>query len=83
MLTTEIDKFSNWLTQRTGKCLVSGPCSVESEEQIMGTAMELARCNVTLLRGGNWKPRTHPGTGQDGTLGKTWANISATMSVQP
>ncbi len=41
--------------------LIAGPCSVESEEQIMQTARSLAGYDVSLLRGGIWKPRTRPG----------------------
>ncbi len=61
-LSKEVDTFSRWLIERTGKCLVAGPCSVESAEQILGTARELAPSGVTLLRGGIWKPRTRPGS---------------------
>ncbi len=42
--------------------LIAGPCSVESEEQIMKTALALADKNVNVLRGGVWKPRTRPGS---------------------
>ena len=73
MLSMDVDKFSNWLIHRTGKCLVAGPCSVESEEQILGTAKELAPCDVTLLRGGIWKPRTRPGSFEGiGERGLNW-----------
>ena len=41
---------------------IAGPCSVESEAQIMATAQALAEIpEVKLLRGGIWKPRTRPG----------------------
>lgn len=42
--------------------LVAGPCSAESEEQILATAQALkADGRVALLRAGVWKPRTRPG----------------------
>jgi chorismate mutase len=42
--------------------LVAGPCSVESEEQLMTTATLLAATRrVDILRAGVWKPRTNPG----------------------
>jgi chorismate mutase len=42
--------------------LVAGPCSVESEEQLMTTASLLAATGqVDILRAGVWKPRTNPG----------------------
>ncbi len=40
--------------------LVSGPCAVESEEQIDRIAASLAKQGVTFLRGGAFKPRTSP-----------------------
>ena len=50
--------------------IVSGPCGVESEEQINAIAGELSRLPVSLMRGGIWKPRTRPesfqGIGKEG-----------------
>ncbi|MER3554851.1 MAG: chorismate mutase [Meiothermus sp.] len=43
-----------------GKTLVAGPCSIESEEQMMSTAKFLASHGVKVLRGGAYKPRTSP-----------------------
>lgn len=40
--------------------LISGPCSVESEEQIQQSAELLTSLNLTTLRGGCYKPRTSP-----------------------
>jgi 3-deoxy-7-phosphoheptulonate synthase len=40
--------------------LMAGPCSVESEEQIMGIARRLRAAGATVLRGGAFKPRTSP-----------------------
>jgi chorismate mutase len=43
--------------------IVAGPCSVESEEQMLSTARALAQDpRILALRGGVWKPRTQPGT---------------------
>lgn len=41
--------------------LIAGPCSAESEEQLMQTAAQLRKLGVEVLRAGLWKPRTHPG----------------------
>lgn len=53
-----------------GVVLVAGPCSVESEEQILSVARSLKRAGVTVLRGGAFKPRTSPyafqGLGREG-----------------
>lgn len=40
--------------------VIAGPCSVESEEQIMSTAQAVKAAGATLLRGGAFKPRTSP-----------------------
>ena len=53
--------------------ILAGPCSVESEEQIMATAQALAKIpEVKMLRGGIWKPRTRPdafeGRGEEGLV---------------
>ncbi|MBE6560258.1 MAG: 3-deoxy-7-phosphoheptulonate synthase [Ruminococcaceae bacterium] len=39
---------------------IAGPCSVESEEQIIGIAKEVKALGATMLRGGAFKPRTSP-----------------------
>ena len=41
--------------------VVAGPCSAESEEQIMETAKGLKDLGINVFRAGIWKPRTHPG----------------------
>jgi len=42
--------------------IISGPCSAESEEQMLQTATGLAKTGmVDVLRAGIWKPRTKPG----------------------
>ena len=40
--------------------IIAGPCSVESEEQIIGIAKDVKAAGATLLRGGAFKPRTSP-----------------------
>lgn len=41
--------------------LICGPCSAETEEQVMETAKQLASLNrVNIFRAGIWKPRTRP-----------------------
>ncbi|WP_106827820.1 bifunctional 3-deoxy-7-phosphoheptulonate synthase/chorismate mutase type II [Parabacteroides pacaensis] len=41
--------------------VIAGPCSAESEEQVMDTARQLAARGVKMFRAGIWKPRTKPG----------------------
>ena len=40
--------------------MIAGPCSVESEEQIIGVAQAVKAAGATILRGGAYKPRTSP-----------------------
>ena len=50
--------------------VMAGPCSVESEEQLMETALAVKKAGATILRGGAYKPRTSPyefqGLGKEG-----------------
>ena len=41
-------------------CLIAGPCSVESEEQIVSIAKNVKKSGANMLRGGAFKPRTSP-----------------------
>lgn len=41
--------------------VIAGPCSAETEEQVMKTAKELADKGCHMFRAGVWKPRTKPG----------------------
>ncbi len=42
-------------------CVIAGPCSAETEEQVMTTARQLAASGCRIFRAGVWKPRTKPG----------------------
>lgn len=42
-------------------CVIAGPCSAESLEQLMTTAAGLKKIGINMFRAGVWKPRTHPG----------------------
>ncbi len=41
--------------------VIAGPCSAETEEQVIATAKQLASNGVKVFRAGIWKPRTKPG----------------------
>lgn len=41
--------------------IIAGPCSAETEEQVMDTATMLANKGIKIFRAGIWKPRTKPG----------------------
>ena len=53
--------------------VVAGPCSAETEEQVMETAKGLKELGINVYRAGIWKPRTHPGSFEGiGTDGLRW-----------
>lgn len=53
--------------------LIAGPCSAETEEQVMNTARDLAANGVRIFRAGIWKPRTRPGAFEGiGSEGLPW-----------
>lgn len=53
--------------------IIAGPCSAESEIQVMETARRLSSHGINVFRAGIWKPRTHPNTFEGvGTPGLKW-----------
>ncbi|MBX9892581.1 MAG: bifunctional 3-deoxy-7-phosphoheptulonate synthase/chorismate mutase type II [Chitinophagaceae bacterium] len=54
--------------------IISGPCSAETEEQLLATAQRLANTGkIDMLRAGIWKPRTRPGSFEGvGVKGLPW-----------
>ena len=53
--------------------VVAGPCSAETEEQVMETAQGLRDLGINVFRAGIWKPRTHPGSFEGiGVPGLKW-----------
>jgi len=57
----------------TRPILIAGPCSAETEGQVLATANALKNKGVSLFRAGIWKPRTRPGAFEGvGTPGLKW-----------
>ena len=55
--------------------VIAGPCSAETEEQVINTAAQLAGKGVKIFRAGIWKPRTKPGGFEGiGKEGLPWLN---------
>ncbi|MAU17278.1 MAG: 3-deoxy-7-phosphoheptulonate synthase [Muricauda sp.] len=53
--------------------VVAGPCSAETEEQVLKIAHELKDTDVSYYRAGIWKPRTRPGNFEGvGAIGLKW-----------
>lgn len=73
----EINPIKEWLPHIDIPLLISGPCSLESEEQTIETAKLLAKDKrVFVYRGGVWKPRTRPGSFEGiGSIGLKWLQL--------
>ena len=66
--------IKDWKGYKGRPFLISGPCSAETEEQVMETARQLAQLKeVCVFRAGIWKPRTRPNSFEGvGTEGLKW-----------
>src|SRR5215211_2280716 len=65
--------------------IISGPCSAETEEQVLQTAARLANTGkIDALRAGIWKPRTRPGSFEGiGTKGLAWLQQAKKLTGLP
>src|SRR4051812_12925464 len=65
--------------------IISGPCSAETEEQVIETASRLKKTGkVDVLRAGIWKPRTRPGSFEGvGTKGLNWLTQARKITGLP
>jgi chorismate mutase len=72
--TTESQQTASQTAWNKRPLIISGPCSAESEEQVLETAQRLAKTGmVNMLRAGIWKPRTKPGMFEGvGAKGLPW-----------
>lgn len=75
----------NPLKKENGPLLIAGPCSAETEEQVVQTAARLFRTGkVDILRAGIWKPRTRPGAFEGiGTKGLFWLQKAKELTGLP
>jgi chorismate mutase len=67
----KLKKIEEWAFYKNRPLNICGPCSAESYDQVLDTAVELAELNkVDIFRAGIWKPRTRPnsfeGVGREG-----------------
>ena len=60
---TDLSQIGGWFSEACFPLIVAGPCSAESESQVMEAARALAETGqVHVFRSGVWKPRSRPGT---------------------
>src|ERR1700741_4653572 len=73
-LELNIQPLESWI--KTGKepLVIAGPCSADTEDQLVATAHLLAQTGrISALRAGIWKPRTRPGEFEGiGSIGLEW-----------
>ncbi len=69
--------LKDWLKFYEPPLIISGPCSAESEEQLLSTAKEIVKLtNVKIFRMGIWKPRTRPDDFEGvGSIGLEWLKV--------
>jgi chorismate mutase len=68
-------EFRTWLDKMnlSHPLLIAGPCSAETEQQVLDTAHQLKDTDTTVFRAGIWKPRTRPGMFEGvGAIGLKW-----------
>ena len=68
-------KLRSWLDNfgLNHPLMIAGPCSAETEEQVLNIAHKLKNTKATVFRAGIWKPRTRPGNFEGvGSLGLKW-----------
>ena len=68
-------EMRQWLTDfgLDHPLVIAGPCSAETEEQVLKIAHELKDSDVSVFRAGIWKPRTRPGMFEGvGDIGLKW-----------
>ncbi|MCH6560771.1 hypothetical protein IH799_10520, partial [candidate division KSB1 bacterium] len=72
----KLDLTSNrdWMDDSKGPYVIAGPCSAETEEQVMKTGLALQKISqVRVFRAGIWKPRTRPNSFEGvGVEGLKW-----------
>ena len=73
-LNLNIQPLNTWINGGSEPLLIAGPCSAETEDQLVATAHLLKNTGkIAALRAGIWKPRTRPGEFEGiGSIGLEW-----------
>jgi chorismate mutase len=75
MIHDQVENFPHnvFLRKDNRPFLIAGPCSAETEEQVLATARGLKEVGIDLFRSGIWKPRTRPGAFEGmGSMALPW-----------
>jgi chorismate mutase len=79
-----IARLSEWGVPYAGVFVIAGPCSAESPAQLVETALGMAKCSVSVMRAGIWKPRTRPGSFEGvGGQGLLWLKEAGNRAGLP
>lgn len=83
--TLHLEPFESWAPSHTRPFIISGPCSAETEDQMVTTARQIAATGKAhALRAGIWKPRTRPGQYEGaGEPGLAWLVTAKTETGLP
>lgn len=81
----KLEKLESWYDGAKKPLIIGGPCSAETEEQLMTTCKQIQEnTNISVMRAGIWKPRTRPnnfeGVGEDAL--KWVANVKKELGVK-
>lgn len=84
-LVLDIEPFEQWARKSAPKLLISGPCSVESPEQMQQVVEKLGKAEqIDVLRGGIWKPRTRPDSFEGrGSIALAWLKSAGEALGKP
>ena len=68
-----LNSKQNWIQKYQIPLLIAGPCSAESEKQMLDIAERLDKNQTQIFRAGIWKPRTKPNCFEGvGAIGLKW-----------
>jgi len=80
-------KIKNWglsITSDNGPLIIAGPCSAETEMQVLQSCQGAATHGANILRAGIWKPRTRPGSFEGvGSIGLPWIKKAGALTGRP
>ncbi|MBF37260.1 MAG: 3-deoxy-7-phosphoheptulonate synthase [Crocinitomicaceae bacterium] len=75
-MTIQLEDTSNWPVTIKKPFIIAGPCSAESEDQMLKIGHALKSHRNLLFRAGVWKPRTRPNNFEGiGTIGLRWLSL--------
>ena len=73
ILDLDIQPISDQAEVSKRPIVIAGPCSAESEEQVLTSARDLSSMGIKIFRAGIWKPRTRPNAFEGvGSTGLPW-----------